>query len=132
MHPFGYFDEPDRVMGACGAVASLLGTIWAFAVQAVELLFGVPIQVVLASATAAFAARTYVGSSGFLRTLGMTALYGAIGAWTVPLMLHLLGFPTSVSAGVAMLISGGIQLPAIRERVAALLGGLLGQKGGGP
>lgn len=97
------------------AVALGAGTAWAFATQAVDLVFGLPIQVVLACFFASAAARTYVGSVGLLKTAWIIIMCAALGSYTVPLALHLFGLPTTVQAGVGVLISGGMQIPAMRE-----------------
>lgn len=97
------------------AAASGLGTAWAFATQAADVTFGLPIQVVLACFFASAAARTYVGSIGFWKAAWVITMCAALGAYTVPLVLHLFGLPTSVQAGVGVLLSGGMQIPAVRE-----------------
>jgi len=125
-------NDPERAMSACGAVASCLGAGWAFAVQAVDLLFGLPIQVVLACVFGSAAARTYIGAVGFARTLGMILVFAGVGAYTLPLALHLFGLPTSVSAGVGFLISGGAQLPAVREWIVSVAKAIFQRKAGVP
>lgn len=97
------------------AAASGMGTAWAFATHAADVTFGLPIQVVLACFFASAAARTYVGSIGLLKTAWIITMCAALGAYSVPLVLHLFGLPTTVQAGIGVLISGGIQLPAVRE-----------------
>jgi hypothetical protein len=114
-------DDPERVASAASAAASGAAAIWSFVSQAADALFGLPIQVVLACFTASAAARTFVGSSGLWQTAGLIVLYAALGAWTIPLALHLSGLPTSVAAGVGVLISGGVQLPVVRDWVWSTL-----------
>lgn len=97
------------------AVATGMGTAWAFASHAADVTFGLPIQVVLACFFASAAARTYVGSIGLLKTAWIITMCAALGAYSVPLVLHLFGLPTTVQAGVGVLLSGGMQIPAARE-----------------
>lgn len=99
------------------AVATGMGTAWAFATQAADLMFGLPIQVVLACVFASAAARTYVGSIGFWKAAWVITMCAALGAYSVPLVLHLFGLPTTVQAGVGVIISGGMQLPVVRDWV---------------
>lgn len=122
--------DTERIVSGLSAAASGLGAVWAFAGQAAEVVFGLPIQVVLACLASSAAARTYVGSIGVVRTTLMIAAYAALGAWTVPLVIHLLGFPASVQAGVGVLISGGAQVPSVRDWVIDFLKGLLHRRTG--
>lgn len=110
------------------AVATGMGAAWAFATQAVDLVFGLPIQVVLACFFASAAARTYVGSVGVWKTAWIIFMCAALGSYTVPLALHLFGLPTTVQAGVGVLISGGIQLPAMREWLVNMVKALVQRK----
>lgn len=112
------------------AAASGMGTAWAFATQAADVVFGIPIQVVLACFFASAAARTYVGSVGLLKTAWIITMCAALGAYSVPLALHLFGLPTSVQAGVGVLISGGIQLPAVREWLVEMVKAVMRLKTG--
>ena len=114
--------------GGAVTAAAGAGTAWAFATQAVDLVFGLPIQVVLACFFASAAARTYMGPMGLIKTAWVIMMCAAIGAYTVPLTLHLLGLPTTVQAGVGVLISGGIQLPAVREWLVNLVKALVQRK----
>lgn len=97
------------------AAASGMGTAWAFATQATDVVFGLPIQVVLACFFASAGARSYVGPIGFWKAAWVITMCAALGAYTVPLALHLFGLPTAAQAGVGVLLSGGMQLPAVRE-----------------
>lgn len=108
-------NEAERAASGVGTILSWLGTVWSFATQAADLLFGLPIQVILACFFCSGAARTWVGSVGLWKTAWVITMCAIIGAYSVPLILHLFGLPTSVQAGVGGLISGGIQLPAVRE-----------------
>lgn len=122
----------EQTASAAGAMASAAGTSWAFVSQAADAVFGMPIQVVLACLFGSAAARTYVGSIGIGKTLGLILLYAGIGAYTVPLVMHLLGLPTSVSAGVGVAISGGIQLPVIRDWIVDTAKSIISRKTGTP
>lgn len=114
-------NEVERAASGVGTIASGLGTAWSFATQAADLMFGLPIQVVLACFFSSAAARTYVGSVGLLKTAWIIIMCAALGAYTVPLALHLFGLPTTVQAGVGVLISGGIQIPAAREWIVNMV-----------
>lgn len=103
------------------AVATGMGTAWAFASHAADVTFGLPIQVVLACFFASAAARTYVGSIGLMKTAWIIVMCAALGAYSVPLVLHLFGLPTTVQAGVGVLISGGMQIPAVREWMVSMV-----------
>lgn len=115
----------------CSAVLSGLGSVWGFAAEAVELLFGVPMQVVLACFASSATARTYIGSAGLVKTAGIILAFTALGAWTVPLVMHLVGWPTSLQAGVGVIISGGVQLPAVRDWVVQVVKSVVSRKAGG-
>lgn len=105
----------EGVASAGVATASGLGTAWSFASQAADIVFGLPIQVVLACFFSSAAARTYVGTVGLFRTAWVILMCAAIGAYTVPLVMHLSGLPTGVQAGIGVLISGGMQIPVVRD-----------------
>ena len=122
----------EQAASAAGAAVAGAGTWWSFVSQAADVVFGLPIQVVLACLFGAAAARTYLGSVGFLNNLLLIAVYGGVGAYSVPLVLHLFGLPTSVSAGVGILISGGIQIPAIRDWIADTVKSIFQKKTGAP
>lgn len=124
-------DDPERYASGCGAIVSGVGSAWGFAAEAVELLFGVPVQVVLACFASSATARTYIGSAGLIKTAGIILAFTALGAWTVPLVLHLFGWPTSVQAGVGVLISGGVQLPVVRDWLVEIVKAVFSRKAGG-
>lgn len=121
----------NETSGTVAAVSGM-GTAWAFATQAADLVFGLPIQVVLACFFASAGARTYVGSIGFWKAAWVITMCAALGAYTVPLALHLFGLPTSVQAGVGVLISGGIQIPAAREWIVNMVKAVWQLRSGAP
>lgn len=125
-------NEAERAVSGISTALSGLGTAWSFASQAVDVIFGLPIQVVLACFFASAAARTRSGQAGLWTTAWMITTCAVLGAYSVPLVLHLLGLPTTVQAGVGVLISGGIQLPAVREWMIDIVKALVQRKVGAP
>lgn len=121
--------EAKASAGVSTAVSGA-ATAWAFLSQASDAVFGVPVQVLLACAFGSSAARTYVESTGALRTIGMIAIFTCVGAYSVPLLMHLFGLPTTASAAVGMTISGAAQLPAVRGWVIDIVRKILERKGG--
>lgn len=126
------FQLPENVASACGATASGAASAWSFAIDAADVIFGMPIQVVLACFASSAAARTTVGQSGWWRTAGTILLYAAIGAWVIPLPMHLFGLPTSAQAAVGVIVSGGMQLPPVREWMFERIKAIFGRDKGTP
>lgn len=122
-----------QVVAGCGALASAGATIWCGMTAAAEALFGVPLQVVFAAATASFGALTYLGQMGIGKLIAASIFYTAIGSFTVPLAMHLLGAPDKASAGVALVISGALPfcMPMIRQKLPELIGRLFDKLTGG-
>jgi len=122
-----------QVAAGCGSLASAGAAVWCGMSAAADALFGVPLQVLFAAAAGAFGAMTYLGQMGLLKLIAASVFYTAIGAFTVPLAMHLLGAPHAAAAGVALLISGGLPfaMPVVRQRLPELIGKLFDKLTGG-
>ena len=124
-----------QVVGGGVAGASVIGTIWAGLSVAADAIYGVPLQVLFAAAIGAFGAMTYLGQMGIGKLIAASFFYMSIGAFTVPLAMHLLGAPAPAAAGVALVIAGALPftMPMVRRRFPELIGGLFDKlTGGGP
>lgn len=97
---------------ATAAAASGAGSVWALANDAAGALFGVPIAVVLAAAAGAFFARTFTPPSSFWAALRGGIGWTLAGAYTLPLVMHLSGFPPGIAASTAFVSSCLLQLLA--------------------
>ncbi len=98
--------------GLAGGIASAGGAFWALANDAAAAIFGVPIGVVLAAAAGAFFARTFTAPSSFWQTLRAGIGWTLCGAYSLPLAMHLSGWPPSMAASAAFVLSAGLQLLA--------------------
>jgi len=103
---------------AATSAASGAAAWWTAAKDVVVELFGVPIQVVLAAATAAFLARSFLPSVGYLQALSAGLAWTAVGTYGAQLGLALIGawagvqIPTGAMAGAAMVVAGAGQFVA--------------------
>lgn len=104
--------------GTSGAAA------WWTAAKEVALeVFGVPLPVVLAAATGAFGALSFVSATTYLRTLGLGALWTVAGTFSAQLALSLIGawsgaqVPTGALAGAAILVAAAGPVLVTRENV---------------
>jgi hypothetical protein len=95
-----------------GAGASAAGSAWSIANDAAQAVFGIPIGVVLAAAAGAFFARTFTPASSLGATLRGWAAWTLAGAYTLPLAMHLMGWPQPIAASVAFILSCALQLIA--------------------
>ena len=105
-------------LALCVTAASAAGAVWSGVSEAALTVFGLPLPVVLAAFTGAFGARALRPSLGLPRTLLVGLAWSAVGLFSVPLTLQLLGWPERVAGGAALLIAGGLQLlmPTLLER----------------
>lgn len=115
------------------AVAASSGTAWwALAQDLAVQLLGVPLQVALAAAFGAFLMRTYLGSSGIVRTLGAGLGWTFAGAFSAPLVAHYAGgLPHEYLPGVALFAAAGGQmlLPWVVKEGPGLMKGWLTARG---
>lgn len=95
----------QTVVAATAAGASGAGSVWAIANDAAAALFGVPISVLLAAAAGAFFARTFTPASSFLATMRGGIGWTLAGAYSIPLIMHLAGLPSSIAASAAFVLS---------------------------
>jgi glucose uptake protein GlcU len=101
---------------AAGAsAATLAGSAWTIANDAAAAIFGVPIGVLLAAAAGSFFARTFTPPATFWIAFRGGLAWTFAGAYTLPLVLHLSGWPSSIAASAAFVLSCALQLlaPAI-------------------
>ena len=102
-------------------------------------LFGVPLPVVLAAATGAFGALSFVSATTYTRTLGIGALWTMLGTYGAQLALALIGawagvtIPTGALAGAAILVSAAGPVMVTQgnvDKLRAALGRFLDNLGG--
>lgn len=113
---------------ATALVAALVAFVAAAKGVALEL-FGVPLPVVLAAATGAFAARTFLQPTTYVRALGAGFVWTLIGVFGSSLVLSLLAgwtgkeIPAPALAGAALALALGGQLfwPVIVSRAPSAL-----------
>lgn len=127
------FEFSVQSLSAGVAAAGGLGAYFSGAQEVVLQVFGVPLPVVLAAATGAFGARSFLEPVGFWRALSASLMWTAVGAFCTALGLWLFGLwigrevPTTATAGVALFIAAGLELlvpvvlPVIRLRVPGLV-----------
>lgn len=122
-HAISSAESAAQAAGGGATAIGLAATIWAGLSAAADALFGVPLSVVFAAATASFGALTYLGQVSTGRLIAASFFYTAIGAFTVPLAMHLMGAPQQASAGVGAVISGALpfMMPKIRERLPQVI-----------
>ena len=116
------------VQKALVATAAASGTAawWAAAKEIALELFGVPLPVVLAAATGAFGALSFVSSTSYAKTLTQGVLWTLIGTYGSQLALSLIGawaggqIPTGALAGAAILVSAGGPVLVTQENVQKL------------
>jgi hypothetical protein len=105
---------------------TLLATVKGMALE----LLGVPLPVVLAAATAAFAARSYLPSTTYPKALCGGLVWTLIGVFLSSLVMAIIAAWTekepaaAALAGIALLIAGLGQLlwPVVREKCPEVLG----------
>lgn len=111
---------------AATAAASGMAAWWATAADLAQIVFGVPLQVVLAAATGAFAARSFRCKTTYLKALGSGIVWTFVGifccqafVWT---MQKVLGDtpPQGVMSGAALIVSAGAQLFITAEMIEKL------------
>lgn len=116
------------VQQAIAATATVTGVAawWAIATEVASAIFGVPIQVVLAAATGAFAARSFKPGTTYLKALGAGLAWTTIGIFccqiAIWVMTKAIGEPppTGAAAGVALIVAAVGQLIVTEELIARL------------
>lgn len=119
------------------AAASGVTAWWAAAKEIALELFGVPLPVVLAAATGAFGALSFVSATTYLRTLGVGAFWTVAASFGAQLALSLIGawagitIPTGALAGAAILVAAAgpvlvtrAHVQKLRDAVGRLLDGV--------
>ncbi len=115
----------DSAQHAIAATATVTGVAawWATATEVASALFGVPLQVVLAAATGAFAARSFQSGATYLKALGSGIAWTIIGIFCCQIAVWVLtkylgeAPPAGASAGAALIVSAGGQLFITEEVV---------------
>lgn len=111
---------------AATATVSGVATWWATATEVASALFGVPLQVVLAAVTGAFAARSFQIGTTYIKSLGGGIIWAVIGIFccqiAIWLMTRVIGEPPPMgaAAGAALIVSAGGQMlitPKLIEKV---------------
>lgn len=97
---------------AAAAAVAASASAWSTANDAAQLLFGVPIGVLLAAAAGAFFARTFLPPSSFWATMRAGIGWTLCGAYSLPLALYFMGWPSSIAASIAFCLSCLLQLLA--------------------
>lgn len=132
-------NTPDAITagatGAAAGIAAILGAVKGIALD----LFGVPLPVILAAATAAFAARSFLPPTSYPKALVAGMVWTLVAVFLSNLAIALAGLwldkelPAAALAGVALLIAGLGQLlwPVLREKLPMLLAHQLDRFGGG-
>lgn len=125
---------------AAGGLAAAVAAAWSIANQVAQLIFGIPVGVLLACGSGAFFARTFLAPAPFLQTARAWVGWTLAGAYTLPLAMHVAGAPTSISASIGFVWAAALQLLApvlvpmlIRnspEWIRGWLDRLAGTKGG--
>lgn len=113
------------VQHAVAATAAATGAAawWATATEVASAVFGVPLQVVLAAATGAFAARSFQTGTTYLKALGAGISWTIIGIFCCQIAVWILtkylgeAPPAGASAGAALIVSAGGQLFLTKEIV---------------
>lgn len=131
-------NSPDAltaaITGAAAGIAAVLGAVKGIALE----LFGVPLPVILAAATAAFAARSFLPPTSYPRALVAGMVWTLVAVFLSNLAIAVAGIwldkelPAAALAGVALLIAGLGQLlwPVLREKLPPLLARYLDGLGG--
>lgn len=89
-------------------------------------LFGVPLPVVLACATASYGALSFVSGMSYLKTIGAGLVWTLVGTYGAQLSLSMIGswtgvqVPTGALAGAGMLVAGAGPLVVTLENVQKL------------
>jgi hypothetical protein len=119
-------DTGVQTAAAASAAAGGLVTGWTAAKEVAFELFGVPLPVVLACATAAYGALSFVAGMSYVRTALAGAAWTAMGTYGAQLALSLIGtwagieIPSGALAGAGMVVAGGGPLVVTRENVQKL------------
>lgn len=118
----------QTVQTTAGAVAAATGIgAWlAMAADVALAIFGVPLPVVLAAATGAAGARTFMPAVSYRRALVEGLLWGAGGIFTAQLGLVIVEsfarvtIPTGALSGAALLVSAGGQIFVTQEFIESI------------
>lgn len=108
---------------AATAAASGAAAWWATAADLAQLVFGVPVQVILAAATGAFAARSYKCSTTYLKALGSGLVWTLFGVFFCQAAMWMATKffgdkpPPGALTGVALLVAAGGQLIVTKDTV---------------
>lgn len=108
-------------VSACGAALGAMGTTIAMLAEATMQLFGVPLQVVLASLTGALGARVFLPPGPFWRAAAAAVFWTITGALGAQSMLWLAGWALSTTPPAGSLAFGALLLAALGQRVAPIL-----------
>lgn len=119
--------DPVTQKAIIATAAASGGAAWWTAAKEIALeLFGVPLPVVLAAATGAFGALSFVSATSYPRTLGMGTLWTFAGTYGAQLALWLVGWwakaevPAVALPGVAILLAACGPLIATRDNIDRL------------
>lgn len=112
----------QQAMAATSAAAAV-GAWWTMATDVASAVFGVPIQVVLAAFTGAFAARSLKTGTTYMKALGSGIVWAVVGIFSCQIAIWIMTKaigeppPTGAAAGAALLVSAGGQLIVTAELV---------------
>lgn len=124
MTPFAADQTVQHVAGTVAAASGVAA--WATVAADVALaIFGVPLPVVLAAATGAAGARTFVPHVSYARAVIEGLLWGAVGVFTAQFALWIVSLfsstiPTGALSGAALLVSAGGQIFVTPEFIEAM------------
>lgn len=108
---------------AATAAASGVAAWWTMAADIAQVVFGVPLQVVLAAATGAFAARSFRCSTTYMKALGSGFCWTLFGVFFCQAAMwaatKVLGDkpPPGTLAGVALMVAAGGQLVITKDMI---------------
>lgn len=129
----------QAVQNAVAATATVSGVAawWATATEVASAVFGVPLQVVLAAFTGAFAARSLKTGTTYMKALGSGIIWAIIGIFSCQIAIWLMTKaigeppPTGAAAGAALIVAAGGQLfvtaeatEKLRKAIARYIDGL--------
>lgn len=116
-------DMGAQKVSAVTASTSGVAAWWTTAKEIALELFGVPMQVVLACATAAFGALSFQSETTYLKTMRAGVVWTGVGTYGAQLGLSVIGsylgveVPTGALAGAGMVVAGGGALFVTKDNV---------------